>query len=204
MKPAWLEAPGLTTNPEQLAVVDQKIFLDGLKAWSEKHLARPLTNDRIAELLIDYPISVVEAWRTNPASKYHRTMPLRYRLLLVYQLRDLIVRDSNANHFWTPEADQFMRDHYNDLLVRDIAKSLLRTEDAVRARAGDLGIRAKIAKRYSDADVEFIRAHYAAEGAAWVAKHLGRSPASVSVQAAKNGIRGKPGRRRKYPGNLPK
>lgn len=192
--PEWLRSPGLTRSPDALAAVDQLVFLNGLREWAGIHLPFPLTNDRVAELLLDLPISVIESWRTNPASKHHRAMPLRHRMLLIYRMLDLAIR---PGWDYSSAEIEFLRSNYGKLPTHAIAANLGRSPGAVRKKAGALGITPPGSTKYSPAEIELINRNYASSGAIWLAEQLGREPGAIRSQASRMGISGRRGRPRR-------
>ncbi|WP_338876968.1 hypothetical protein WBJ53_15025 [Spirosoma sp. SC4-14] len=103
---------------------------------------------------------------------------------------------------WTPQQDQFLRDHYEHYSARELAIRLGLKFGAVRKRILALGLKkSPEAKRnhilslsqhkedrWSDDELTFLRTNYALMSKSQIGKHLGRSQGSVSYQVFRLGL----------------
>ncbi|WP_454255168.1 hypothetical protein [Pseudomonas sp. Marseille-Q8238] len=182
--PRWLNLAQLTTDPEQLAGIDQFALLNGLREWSQLYLGQHLTNDIVAELAL-VPRNTVEAWRTRPDGGSHREMPVHRRLLLVYRLREqFTVRRKK----WTPEEKAYIRNNYPATSIEQLACELGRTALAVLMQLSALGATNDKRIPFSDDELAYIRTHAATQTAAQIAEHLQRHPYSIRAKIRKLGI----------------
>ncbi|WP_220816074.1 hypothetical protein [Pseudomonas paralcaligenes] len=184
--PHWLSSPTLSSAPNELEAVDQRVLLDGLRAWSEKHLHSKLTNDKLAELVL-LPRNVVEAWRASPGASSFRTMPLHRRLLLVYRLREMAVPSPVP---WTESETQYLRDHYHEHTAAELATALGRSTGATTVKLSKLGLsKSSEARRFwTESDNQYLRDHYHEHTATELATALGRTRGATSMQLSKLGL----------------
>lgn len=98
---------------------------------------------------------------------------------------------------WTKEDEQYLVDMVADLTVEEIAKSLVRSEAAVRCKAHKLGLSVNQATRKSWTKFEDIFLYRAAEHMSLreAGKRLGRSKMSVWARCQRLSIRWAQGRR---------
>jgi|GEM_PF-4644973 len=189
----WLHQRALSTSPEVLRSVDQGLFLDGLKQWSERYLNKPLSNDLAAELAM-VNRNVFEAWRTSPAAATHRRMPLVRRMLLVFRLLEQLPSMPR----YTPEEEALIRDCWGKKPISQIAALLQRTPVAVDFKARQMGLPFNEPRRpFSAEELEVVARDYEQVGAVALAERLGRSAQAVRNKAAQLGIKGRMGRPRK-------
>ncbi len=86
---------------------------------------------------------------------------------------------------WTVQ-DPFLEEHYGRMPVREIARRLGRSEQAVKGRAHRKGL--KIKADWTDAEDDFLRAHYDEFTCAQLGRLLGRTAGAVKRQACQLGI----------------
>jgi hypothetical protein len=80
---------------------------------------------------------------------------------------------------WTPEAEQYLRDHCHTQSLDQLAAALGRTRVAIKSRCCVLGLNRSGRKRFSIEEINFLRQYYTQRGAAWCAGLLQRDVKSV-------------------------
>lgn len=88
---------------------------------------------------------------------------------------------------WTDAEHDFLRENYKKLSYREIGKQLGRTEFAVKARAGVLGI--CVSRKWPDDHIAILRRDYPDKTAAEVAANLGRDVIAVWRMANTLGLK---------------
>lgn len=94
----------------------------------------------------------------------------------------------NHREPWDVADDNFLRENYDEMTGRDLAKKLKRTEAAIRARADMLGI-TSTHREWTDDDVESLKA-LVNEGLSYkeIGEKLNRSMAAMQQKAQQVGI----------------
>ena len=93
---------------------------------------------------------------------------------------------------WTPDMLAYLREHYADMSVGEIAKHLNISVKSVRNKATYLGlIRREAARRlhWTEKQVEYLSKHYPTGNRDEIAKYLGCSPQAVRRKANSLGLR---------------
>lgn len=192
-KPEWLSRPELTTNPDYLRAVDQKVFLDGLREWSERYAPFELTNKKIAELLIDMPLNQVEGYRTKKGLSTHREMPVRIRLLLVYRLLENRPQkriSQPKNKFSDADIDLIQK-YYAEKGAKWLSQKIGKKTTDIWSKANKLGLSKprRPNTSFTNDEIIFIKRHYKSKGPAWIAAQLNLPYLSIVGVAHKFGLR---------------
>lgn len=94
---------------------------------------------------------------------------------------------SNYRH-WTPEEEQYIRDHWQTQTEAEMAAALDRPEGAVRAKRR--GIRCSPKKTWLPEEEEYLEEHWGAISLPGLARHLGRTVNAIKVRAFRLGLGG--------------
>ena len=92
---------------------------------------------------------------------------------------------SNYRH-WTPEEEQYIRDHWQTQTEAEMAAALDRPEGAVRAKRR--GIRCSPKKTWLPEEEEYLEEHWGAISLPGLARHLGRTVNAIKVRAFRLGL----------------
>ena len=93
----------------------------------------------------------------------------------------------STHRFYTKSEDDFIRQHYLSMLVRDIGKHLGRGKRSVQHRMSRLGLQKQTLRRWNSEEDEVIRSNIN-RGLVEVSRLLGRHPSEVSSRARKIGL----------------
>lgn len=85
-----------------------------------------------------------------------------------------------------PEQDPYLREHYGELPVKELAGRLGRSVNAVRSRASRLGLIKH--QRWTDEEKEVLRQLYGRIPVEELAKRVGHTVASVRDHASREGV----------------
>ena len=93
-----------------------------------------------------------------------------------------------AIKFWTPEEEQYIRDHWRTQSDAEMAAALGRTECSVKGRRREL--RCSTQKVWTPEEEEYLEEHWGTVSIPGIAKHLDRTVSSIKVRAFKLGLGG--------------
>ena len=94
----------------------------------------------------------------------------------------------NSYRRWTPEEEQYIRDHWETQSEAEMAKALGRLEGAVRGKRREL--RCSAQKVWTPEEEQYLEEHWGAVSIPGIAKHLGRTVNSIKVRSARMGLGG--------------
>jgi len=89
---------------------------------------------------------------------------------------------------WTEEEIEFLKENYNKMLYRDIAKILGRTVNSVRSKALKLGLTKREASEWSDEEIEYLKRNYHVKPLSEIIRKLQRSEKSIIHKAQRLGL----------------
>jgi len=92
------------------------------------------------------------------------------------------------NKTWTPEEEQYIRDHWRTQTEVEMAFELGRSEGAVRNKRREL--RCSTQKIWLPEEIEYLEEHWGSVSIPGIAKHLGRTVNAIKVRAGKMGLGG--------------
>lgn len=92
------------------------------------------------------------------------------------------------NRRWTPEEEQYIRDHWQTQTEAEMAAALDRLEGAVRNKRREL--RCSPQKIWTPEEIEYLEEHWGSVSIPGIAKHLGRTVNAIKVRAGKMGLGG--------------
>lgn len=92
------------------------------------------------------------------------------------------------NEYWSQEDDDYLVEHHLEPITT-ISINLGRTELAVAVRLHRLGLVNEKRSKFTEAELEFIKANYAEKGRFWIAEQLNRTPGTIQSQAHYLGLR---------------
>ena len=95
--------------------------------------------------------------------------------------------EDNFQCFWSPQDEKYLIENYHKYGVKECAKFLGRTKDAVKAKAHELGLRAP--RGWTPEEIEYLTKNYPKYGAKECAKFLGRVEKTVRNKAHELGIK---------------
>lgn len=89
---------------------------------------------------------------------------------------------------WSADHEQYLRDHYRDRSLEEMATAVGRSACAVKTRIAKLGLSRSGRRQFTAAEDAVIRARYLDETAEAIARDLGRSAHSVHYRARVIGL----------------
>ena len=89
---------------------------------------------------------------------------------------------------WTPEEEQYIRDHWQTQTEAEMAEKLGRLEGAVRAKRREL--RCSPQKTWTQEEERYLEEHWGTVSIPGLAKHLGRTVNAIKVRAFRMGLGG--------------
>lgn len=96
-------------------------------------------------------------------------------------------------NYWTPEQDQYIRDHWKDMSDEDLAEAVGHPLTSTKARRGKLGLyerKGYRGKDWSQAELDYIREVWGQKTIPEIAKKLGRSINAVKIKTQRIGYTG--------------
>jgi len=96
------------------------------------------------------------------------------------------MKPKRSRRRWTDEEIAFMMDHYGTMSIKEIARELGRTENAIKNKAKKLGL-SKL-PQWSDEEIKLLVGLYGRLPAEEIAKILGRSKDAVYHKAMRLGL----------------
>lgn len=95
--------------------------------------------------------------------------------------------------YWTPEQDQFLRDHWQEMSDEELAGNVGHTLSATRARRGKIGLRHRQSfkgKDWSKEELDYIREVWGQKTIPEIARKLGRTINAVRIKTQRMGYTG--------------
>ena len=94
---------------------------------------------------------------------------------------------------WTEKEVEYLKEHYGQYPVKDIAEKLKRSYESVQAKAGRIGINSNGSittnrRKWTEREEKYMESRYLYQPVEITAKRLKRSVCSVKKKAAKLGL----------------
>ena len=121
----------------------------------------------------------------------------------LHPVPDVVEVKKQNNHFkaWSKKEEKLVKDNFNKISIKDLAKQLGRTEDAIKGRAYTLGLIPKSEERprtkWTKEEVKYIKKHINSKTYEEIGEYLGRSSAAIASKASSLKISKSPLRTRK-------
>lgn len=100
---------------------------------------------------------------------------------------------NHGKNLWTPEQDQFLRDHWQEMSDEELAGNVGHPLTSTRARRGKLGLcerKGYRGKDWSKEELDYIREVWGQKTIPEIAKKLGRSINAVKIKTQRMGYTG--------------
>ena len=97
------------------------------------------------------------------------------------------VKKQISHKLWTDEQDEFLRQNYLTMPIKEIAEHLGRSEKACTHRANRIGLRKT--NDWTEEQDEFLRQHYSTKNINEIAEYIGRTEGACITRASSLGLR---------------